>query len=70
MQDEPPETVVRAVTDGEFNVGILNSYDNSMQLWNACLEAIGEMSNQRFLGRITCSVIMDKAMGILWAQGI
>jgi hypothetical protein len=64
------EDVIRAVTDGEFHLAALKPYDYTGELTEACCEAVREMRNQPFDGRVTCAKIMSRTMEILDAQDI
>lgn len=59
------EDVVHLVSDGQFTVTVLTTYDARQELAGACCEAIRQMRNQPFLGRVTCAEIMDRAMVFL-----
>jgi len=64
------EDVIHAVSDGEFNLAALKSYDCTGELTDACRAAVQQMQNQPFVDRTTCAEIMSRAMEILDAQSI
>ncbi len=70
FQGQYGEDVIRAVSDGEFNLAALKSYEYTGELADACREAIEEMQNQPFDGRTTCAKVMGRTMEILDDQSI
>jgi len=64
------DEVVHLISDGEFNIAALNSYDCVGDLTKDCGEAVRQMKNQPFLGRETCADIMGRVMDTLWLRGI
>ncbi len=67
--EQSHEEAIRLVSDGEFNLPALKSYDAVSELGDACCDAIREMKNQSFQGRVTCAEVMSRAMDILKLRG-
>ncbi len=64
------EDVIHAVSDGEFNLAALKSYDCTSELADACRETVQQMQNQPFVGRATCAEVMSKAMNLLRLRSV
>ena len=59
------ERVVHAISDGEFNTKFLAYFGDTVELWDSCLRAITELSDEPFLGRLSSAKVMARAMELM-----
>jgi hypothetical protein len=60
-----PEEIVEQISDNEFDVKFLTSYEHITELGECCVLAVERMAAEPFTGRKSCADVMGRAMELL-----